>query len=300
MSRNDLDKIRGPLLSAAALAMIFGPGLSSCSKAGEQKAAEPSASGQAATKPAASERDATTTGPSAENAKAVLKAMSDYLAAQKTISLNYDTIFEVVSKDHQKLQLATSGTVDLSRPDKIHTTRKTGFSDTEMVFDGKTVSILGKGQNAYVQADVPGTIDNLIDQLRDRFHRQLPGADLLQSDVYNTLMADVTDIKDLGSGVINGQECDHLAFRAKDTDWQIWIAQGKNPYPCRYVITSKGVDQAPQFTMEIRDWKSGAGAAASDFSFMPPAGAKKLDAKDLESLKETSDLPENFKIGESK
>jgi hypothetical protein len=169
-----------------------------------------------------------------------------------------------------------------------------------MIFDGKTVTILGKGQNAYVQADAPGTVDNLIDQLRDKFHRQLPGADLLQADVYDTLMADVTDIKDLGSGVINGQECDHLAFRAKDTDWQIWIAQGKNPYPCRYVITSKGVDQAPQFTMEIRDWKAGGSPAASDFTFTPPAGAKKLDAKDLETLKETSDLPENFKIGEQK
>ena len=225
--------------------------------------------------------------------------MSDYLAAQKAISLGYDSIFEVVSKDHQKLQLATSGTVDLSRPDKIHTTRKSGFSDTEMTFDGKTLSILGKGQNAYVQAEAPGTIDNLIDQLRDKFHRQLPGADLLQSNVYDTLMTDVTDIKDLGSGVINGKECDHLAFRAKDTDWQIWIAQGPEPYPCRYVITSKGVDQAPQFTLEVRDWKAGSAAAQPAFSFTPPAGAKRLDAKDIEALKETSDLPENYRIGAS-
>ena len=81
-------------------------------------------------------------------------------------------------------------------------------------------------------------------------------------NVYDALMTDVTDVKDLGSGVIGGKECDHLAFRAKDTDWQIWIAQGEQPYPCRYVITSKGVDQAPQFTMEIREWKAGAGAAA--------------------------------------
>jgi len=293
-------QIRRSLLSAATLALTIDIGLSSCSKAPEQNAAGPSTSEQAATQPAASEQDATTTGQSADNAKALLKAMSDYLAAQKTISMDFDSTFEVVSKDHQKLQLATSGTVELSRPDKIHTTRKSGFSDTEMIFDGKTVTILGKGQNAYVQADAPGTVDNLIDQLRDKFHRQLPGADLLQADVYDTLMADVTDIKDLGSGVINGQECDHLAFRAKDTDWQIWIAQGKNPYPCRYVITSKGVDQAPQFTMEIRDWKAGGSPAASDFTFTPPAGAKKLDAKDLETLKETSDLPENFRIGEQK
>jgi len=99
--------------------------------------------------------------------------------------------------------------------------------------------------------------------------------------------------------VIGGVECDHLAFRAKDTDWQVWIAQGKNPYPCRYVITSKGVDQAPQFTLTIREWKAGAEVPAADFSFKPPAGAKRMDVKDLAALRETSDLPENFKIGEA-
>jgi len=290
-----------PMVSASALALLIGLSLSSCSKEGEQRAAEQNANEQGATEQAAPEPTATEQGSaeSVKNAKALLKAMSDYLAAQKAISLTYDSVFEVVTKEKQKLQLATSGTVVLERPDKIHATRKTGFSDTETVFDGRTLSILGKGQNAYVQTEVPGTVDNLIDQLREKFHRQLPGADLLQSGVYDALMTDVTDVKDLGSGVIGGKECDHLAFRAKDTDWQIWIAQGKDPYPCRYVITSKGVDQAPQFTMEIRDWKAGAGVAGSDFTFKPPAGAKQLDVKDLKALKETSDLPENYRTGEA-
>ena len=106
-------------------------------------------------------------------------------------------------------------------------------------------------------------------------------------------MTDVTDVKDLGSGIINGVECDHLAFRAKDTDWQVWIAQGDKPYPCRYVITSKGVDQAPQFTLEVRDWKTGGGG---NFAFTPPAGATKMDVADLEGLRDTADLPENYRI----
>ena len=119
----------------------------------------------------------------------------------------------------------------LNRPDKIRATRKSGFSDTETVFDGKTLSILGKGQNAYVQAEVPGTIDTLIDQLRDKFHRQLPVPICSYRMSTIELMTDVTDVKDLGSGVIGGTECDHFAFRAKETDWQIWIAQGENRTP---------------------------------------------------------------------
>ena len=282
--------LRRVLLSAASSTLIVGLGLSSCSQPAEQEATEPKAGEQAAAGPATGAE-----GESERNARALLKAMSDYLAAQQVISLSYDSIFEVVTDDKQKLQLATSGTVDLVRPNRIRTTRQSGFSNTEMVFDGTTLSFLGKGQNAYIQAEVPGTIDNLIDQLRDRFHRQLPGADLLIQNVYDALMTDVTNVKDLGSGVIGGVECDHLAFRAKDTDWQIWIAQGDRPYPCRYVITSTGVDQAPQFTMEIREWN--AGGAPGDFSFTPPAGATRLEADDLEGLKESSDLPENYRIG---
>src|SRR5678815_5386244 len=261
-------KIRGPLFSAAALALIVGPALASCSKPAQENTTAQNATAQEATTQNASESASTNqagTGQdvSAQNAKGLLKAMSDYIAAQKFISLSYDSTFEVVSKDQQKLQIATSGTVDLNRPDKLRATRKTGFSDTETVYDGKTLTILGKGKNVYMQADVTGTIDSVIDQLRDKFHRQLPGADLLGSNVYDALMTDVTDVKDLGSGVIDGKECDHLAFRAKDTDWQIWIAQGGQPYPCRYVITSKGVDQAPQFTMTVRDWKASAAASSS-------------------------------------
>jgi hypothetical protein len=270
------------------MALIIG--LSSCSQPDEQAAPEATASEAAATGQTAADG-----GEAEKNAKALLKAMSDYLAAQKVISMSYDSIFEVVTGDHEKLQLATSGTVDLVRPNKIRTTRQTGFSNTEMVYDGTTLSFLGKGQNAYIQTEAPGTIDTLIDQLRDKFHRQLPGADLLLQNVYDALMTDVTDVKDLGSGVIGGVECDHLAFRAQDTDWQIWIAQGDKPYPCRYVITSKGVDQAPQFTMEIREWN--AGGAEGDFSFTPPAGATRMEVADLAKLKETSDLPENYRIG---
>ena len=127
----------------------------------------------------------------------------------------------------------------LARPDKIRATRSGGCADVETVFDGKTLTFLGKNANIYAQVDIPGTIDHLVDELRDKHNRPLPGADLLLSNVYDQLMPDVVEVRDLGSGVIGGTECDHLAFRSKEVDWQIWIAQGDRPSPCRYVITSK-------------------------------------------------------------
>jgi hypothetical protein len=228
------------------------------------------------------------------DAKRLLKAMSDYLVAQQAISFAYDAVLEVVTKDEQILALASSGTVALNRPDKILATRSSGFADVEMSFDGKTLTVLGKNLNIYAQQDVPGTVDNLVDELR-KHNRPLPAADLLLTDPYEVLMKDVDDIKDLGSGVIGGVECDYLAFRAKEVDWQIWIAQGERPYPCRYVISSKFMDGEPQYSIQVRDWKTGDEVAATDFSFTPPADAKKVDLKDLEG---TDELPQHFQIGE--
>jgi len=223
-------------------------------------------------------------------AKQIFKAMSDYMAAQQAISFDFDTSFEVVSTEGQKIAFTSSGAVTLNRPDKIRATRSGGFANVELVFDGKTVSLLGKEKNLYAQAEVPGTIDHLVDELRDKFHRPLSGADLLMSDVYGQLMPLVTDVKDLGSGVIDGKECDHLAFRTEEVDWQIWIAQGDSPYPCRYVVTTKTVEGWPQYTVDLRDWKTGSEVAADDFAFKPPPGAQKLkpgefpDADELPSV----------------
>jgi hypothetical protein len=217
--------------------------------------------------------------------------MSDYLAAQKAISFDFDSTLEFVTTDNQKIALASSGTVTLNRPDKIHATRTGGFSNVELVFDGKTATLIGKSANLYAQVDSPGTIDQLVDALRDKYDRPIPGADLLMSNVYNQLMPLVRNTKDLGSGVIGGVECDHLAFRTADTDWQIWIAQGPRPYPCRYEITSTKVSGAPEYMIDIRGWKAGAEVASNPFKPQIPADARRVNPKDLPDFDE---LPRVF------
>lgn len=224
------------------------------------------------------------------DAKRLFKAMSDYLAAQKVISFDYDTTLQIVTDENQKLGLASSGSVRLHRPDKLYVTRHGGFANVVMVFDGKTLSLLGKNANAFVKIKISGTIDQMVDELRDKYHRPVPAADLLMSNVYDQLIPEVINVKDLGSGVIHGIECDHLAFRTKEVDWEIWIAHGEQPYPCRYVITSPKVSGGPQYIIDIRDWKTGAEAASGDFTLSIPTDAKELKADDLPRIDELPDI----------
>jgi hypothetical protein len=71
------------------------------------------------------------------NAKSLLKAMSDYLAAQKSISFDYDSNLEIVTTQQQKVALASSGTLTLNRPDKLHATRTGGLPISRWCLMGK-------------------------------------------------------------------------------------------------------------------------------------------------------------------
>jgi hypothetical protein len=216
-----------------------------------------------------------------------LKAMSDFVAGQKNLSVTFDSDIEVITSELQKVQFTSSGQVQLSRPDKLRATRTGGYTDVELVFDGKTLTVNGKDRNVFAQFEAPGSVDQLIGMLRDKYSVAAPGGDLLLSRSSDEMMADVIDAKDVGRGVVDGVECEHLAFRNVDTDWQIWIELGARPIPHKYVITSKAVTGMPQYTLRIKEWKTDVPADA--FAFKAPEGAKKVA---LEALADTDEVPQ--------
>jgi hypothetical protein len=176
----------------------------------------------------------------------------------------------------------------MERPDKVRLRRHGGFATVEMTFDGQVLSVANHDANVYGDARVSGTVDDLIDTLREQYLIPLPAADLLASDAGAVLLADVTDVRDLGSGVIRGAECDHLAFRSADVDWQIWVAQGDVPHPCRFVITSREIEGWPQYTLEFSAW--GSGGIEPAFTFAAPTGMEKVDVKDVPDLSEVGGI----------
>jgi hypothetical protein len=228
------------------------------------------------------------------DAKSILKAMSDYVSSQKTIELTFDSDIEIITPQLEKIQFTNSGEALLRRPDKLRAHRVGGYADVALFFDGKTVSIFGKNINGYAQFEAPGSVDQLIEALREGHGIALPGADLLLSNAYDVLVAGVKEAKHIGLGVIDGRECEHLAFRNFDTDWQIWVELGKNPIPRKLVITSKTLNSAPQYTLRVKDWKTGVRLAPNAFAFVPPTGAKKLSP---DALIELDELPQGAPEG---
>jgi hypothetical protein len=224
----------------------------------------------------------------ADDGRDLLKAMSDFMVAQKSFSFRYQSSIEAVTDDFHKLQFISSGTVNLTRPDKLHATRSGGFVDLDVVFDGTSLGILGKNLNAYAQIEDKGTLDELFQHMEDA-GVSAPGTDIFAGDVFETLTADATEIKHVASAFVDGVECEYLIIQKPRLDLQIWIEAGAKPVPKRYVITSKHTIQAPEYTIQISDFQSDANVAASEYTFSPPADAKKVDLSELGLIDE---LPE--------
>ncbi len=208
----------------------------------------------------------------------ILQSMSTYLAATKAFSVNSDIGWEVVTKQGQKLQLNSYATTVVQRPGNFLIQRQGPLARAEFIFDGKTLTVYSKKNNAYAQINVAGTIDDAIRAFELKAGFPAPGADLLFANLYTTLSNGVESSSYLGTAYVNGIECHHLAFREDDVDWQLWVQTGDKPLPLKYTITSKWQTAAPQYEIRLRDWDTNPQIQANQFTFSAPPGARKLPA----------------------
>jgi len=209
------------------------------------------------------------------DAKGVLAAMSTYLGGLKNFSVDYAAVDEVVTQDGQKLQFLHSGKIVAQRPNRLYANRRGATGTAEMFLDGKGLTLYAKKANAYLQLDA-ATMEGAIAALH-KFGFEAPGADLLAAKPLDSSTADMTSGVHVGMTVVDGVEVHQLAFRGADVDWQLWVKAGSKPLPVRYVITTKAMGGAPQYTLELRNWNVAPKIGATQFTFAPPPGAKKLD-----------------------
>jgi hypothetical protein len=207
--------------------------------------------------------------------------MQAYLAGLQTFSAHFEADIDVVSFDGEKLKFTSSGELVIERPDKLNVRRHGAFVESEFIFDGTALSIYAKAMGGYIQ--FPATsIDEAVVALRDNTGFEAPGADLLLSEPLN---AEATDIKSgahIGMATIGGVLTHHLAFRGAQVDWQLWVQDGDQPLPVKYVITSKWVTGAPEYVLHLSNWNLSPSIDPALFTFTPPEGAMELPSVEVD------------------
>lgn len=227
------------------------------------------------------------------DADEILRSMSGFLAHAKAFSVSADISNEIITLEGQKLQLNSHSDLVFERPSRFYVTRQGGFADAALFYDGAKLTLLGKTANAYVQKDVAGTTDDAIHAIEQETGLNMPGSDLLLADSYAALSAGVISSGYYGKAYVGGVECHHLAFRTAKVDWQIWVKTGNEPLPMKYVITTKWMTGAPQYSVQLSNWNTKPVIASNRFTFVVPKGAIKLEALPVDETGEITVKQEN-------
>ena len=207
-----------------------------------------------------------------------LREMTDYLAKLPSFRVQSAAIDEVVLTSGQKLQLASESQVSVQRPNRLRSEQLGAANGLGFWYDGKSMTLQCKDDNSYATVPAPASIDATIDKVRKDFQIDAPGADLIFSRPYDVLTEQVTGGKLVGRETIDGKVTSHLAFEGEEVDWQIWILEGPQPLPVRFVVTTKGVKNQPQFTVQLSKWEPGVNLAPATFQFASPGGARRVQS----------------------
>ncbi len=213
----------------------------------------------------------------------VLRQMSEYMNALEQFSFHAENSVDTLLSSGQKIQLARSVDVSIQRPNRLRVDIKGDNFDQQLFYDGKSITLYGKEINSYATIKAPENIESALDYAEQSFGLVAPVADLIYKNSYDILTEDVQSGVYVGLSTVHGVETHHLAFRGAETDWQIWIEINEKPLPRKFVITSRLVAGAPQFTALLTDWNISAQLKESLFTFVAPDKAEKIEFLPLEN-----------------
>jgi hypothetical protein len=180
---------------------------------------------------------------------AMLRAMSQNMAATPTFSFTADEQREVAAGDGKKAVRHSTRQVSVQRPDKLVFSGK-GDRAGEVTgwYDGKQLTLVSHDHKVWARGPMPGTLDESLDFLAAEYRLHMPTADLLYSSPYDALMTKETtggwvDVQKVGE-----LSCDHLAYQQPEVDWEIWIDDSRH-LPCQMKITYKNEPNKPTTTV---------------------------------------------------
>jgi hypothetical protein len=186
-----------------------------------------------------------------------------------------DTIDEVL-KTGEKIQYSHMRKLIISKPKQFWIESTGDITNTTIWKDEKTFTMLDRDNNVYGQADTPGTIDETMDMLVDKYGVTTPLADLLSDSMYSVLMKNVKTCRYLGIHYAEGIKCHHIAATQNNIDWQIWVDAGDVPQLRKIVLTYKQRPGSPQYIAVLKTFTELDQVPEDAFTFKAPEGAKKI------------------------
>jgi len=214
-----------------------------------------------------------------EEASTAIAEMGKSLQADQ-FSFQARTLRVYADSSGQPLHVAHAMKVTLRRPDRLRVDLTGDDGSTKLVYDGKTVVLLGVDSSKYVSTVVPGTIQGMLETMMGRLHVDFPLADFLTDAPDKSILFGVNSGREINTVTIDGVPCRHLLLaQPPDIDLELWVEKNDRALPRRLIATYRDLPGQPSFIAEMSDWNFSAHPSDADFAFQPPEGAVQIELK---------------------
>ncbi|MGY2198043.1 DUF2092 domain-containing protein [Pseudomonas gingeri] len=216
------------------------------------------------------------------NALNALQRMGTYLRSLTHFRISASSHTDQILDSGQTLEFSHRTELQAVQPDKLQITVSNGELTRSLYYNGQTFVLYNSRHGYFARSEAPPRIDQLLDQLNERYGIELPLADLFRWNSTTAAEVGIDTALYIGSEQVDGETCTHYAYRQPDIDWQLWVRDGDQPLPCRLVISRRDLAEQPRHSVDFH-WDLKRPSPASAFEFNPPAGALAVPLRALDA-----------------
>ena len=209
-------------------------------------------------------------------AMAIVKAMTDRLAAAKSMSFTAVATYESPDRTGLPLLYLSSSEVTMQRPNKLKVITPGDGPRTEFWYDGKTVQAYDPAAKLVAVVNAPDTIDATLRAAFLHAAIYFPFTDLVVSDPLAAISERLKIAFVVGqSSIVGGVATDIVVLVTELAHVQLWI--GRDDKLPRMMTAIFPEDPARlRHTVLLSNWKLDPPLGPDAFVFTPPAGTHRI------------------------
>lgn len=209
-----------------------------------------------------------------QSAKEILNKAYQYVGSMDKYAFNAVVLDDDVEDGviiKQKFRHDVSVKVD--RPSKLRVDTIGDMRNRSNYLNDGTFTMMDHEFGYYAQLQTPKTIDGMLDLIFEVYGIKAPLAQLVYSDMNKRFKFKKS--KNFGTVMVDGTECNYVAFSDDMAEVHIWIETGDKPLVKTYSIFDKTVEGRPVLSTSIT-WQDLPNITDNDFIFTAPNDAVEI------------------------
>jgi len=206
----------------------------------------------------------------------ILNKAYHYIGGMDKYAFRAVVIDSITAEDGTVNKYRHDATVKIDRPGKLRVDVKGDTRDRSNYLNNGVYTMMDHGFGFYGQLKIPETIDGGLDFLFEKYGIKAPLAQIIYSNTHKRVK--FIKSKNFGRMMVDGTECDYIAFSNDVRDVHVWITTGDKPLVKSYSIIDKTGGYEHRINTSLY-WDMNAKISDSDFIFRAPKGAEKISVQ---------------------